>query len=111
MSTSEFTEAACWGGRPVTRKIANVEPRQRIVATGAIYSTREITEHGTSSYECLLHDRTGEIGLMFFGRRSVAGMVVGTRCSIEGTAIVDGGRLRVWNPLYRIEAPHDYRTE
>jgi RecG-like helicase len=107
MSTGEFTEAACWGGHAVARKIADAEPRRRVVVAGVVCSTRVTAEGSTSSYECQLDDGTGEIGLLFLGRRSVAGMVVGTRCTIEGTVIVDGGRLRVWNPLYRIEASCD----
>ena len=59
--------------------------------------------HGTGFYVCLLDDGTGEIGLLFLGPPSVAGMVVGTRCTVEGTARIAGGRLVVWNPLYRIE--------
>ena len=73
MSTGEFTQAACWGGRPVARKIADVVPRGRVVVTGEL------------------------------GRRSVAGLAVGTRCTVEGTARMEDGRLVVWNPLYRIE--------
>ena len=103
MSAHEFTEAACWGGRPVARKIADAVPRGRVVVTGVVNSARETSVHGTASYECLIDDRTGELGLLFLGRRNIAGMVTGTRCTVEGTARMDGGRLVVWNPLYRIE--------
>ncbi len=106
MSTGEFTEADCWGGRPVARKIADAAPRRRVVVTGIITST-QIRIHGTPSYHCLFDDGTGQIGLLFLGRRSVAGMVVGTRCTIEGTAQLDGSRLVVWNPVYRIEPGND----
>jgi hypothetical protein len=103
MTEGEFTTSAYWGGRPVAHKIAETVPRGRVVVSGVIYSTR-VTEHrGTASYECLLDDGTGEIGLLFLGRRRVAGLVFGTRCTIEGTARLEGGRLVVWNPLYRIE--------
>ena len=103
MSSDEFTDADWWEGRPVARKIAEAVPRGRVVVTGVIYSTEVTHEHGTASYECLMDDGTGEIGLLFLGRRSVAGIVVGTRCTVEGTARTEGGRLVVWNPLYRLE--------
>jgi hypothetical protein len=106
MSAGEFTQDACWGGRPVARKIADAVPRGRVVVTGVVYSTEVRTEHGTASYLCMLDDRTGALGLLFLGRRSVAGLAVSTRCTVEGTARMEGGRLVVWNPLYRIEPAH-----
>lgn len=103
VSSHEFTEAECWDGRPVARKIAVAVPRGLVVVTGVISSAHETSVHGTASYECLIDDGTGELGLLFLGRRSVAGMETGTRCTVEGTARMEGGRLVVWNPLYRIE--------
>ena len=78
-----------------------------MVVTGVIYSTQVTKEHGTASYECLLDDGTAEMGLLFLGQRRVAGMVVGTRCTVEGTARMEGDLLVVWNPLYRIEPAND----
>ena len=85
MSTTEFTDAACWGGRPVAYKIADAEPRGRVLVTGAVCRAEVVVRYGTLSYLCLLDDGTGEIGLRFLGCRGVAGMVVGTRCTVEGT--------------------------
>lgn len=104
MSTVEFTGPAWWGGRPVARKIAAARPRSRVVVTGTISATGSKTVDGTVSYTCALTDGTGEIGLLFVGRRSVAGIVLGALCTVEGTARVDGGLLTLWNPLYRIRA-------
>ncbi|MGH3470616.1 MAG: hypothetical protein ACRDPG_01050 [Nocardioidaceae bacterium] len=73
------------------------------MVTGVICSTEVTAEHGPASYACVIDDGTGELGLLFLGRRGVAGMVVGTRCTVEGTANLEGSRLVVWNPLYRIE--------
>jgi hypothetical protein len=103
MSTGEFTQDACWAGRPVAYKIADAVPRGRLVVTGFVYLTEVTTEHGTSSYLCMLDDSTGELGLLFLGRRSVPGLAIGTRLTVEGTARMEGGQLVVWNPIYRIE--------
>jgi hypothetical protein len=110
MSADEFTDAVCWGCRPVARKIAEAEPRGRVVVTGTIRSAEVLDRYGTLSYVCLLDDDTGEIGLLFLGQRGVAGMVAGTRCTVEGTARLADGRLMVWNPIYRIE-PADSRCK
>jgi hypothetical protein len=104
MSSSEFTEAAVWGGRPIARKISDAVPRGRLVVSGVIERACLATAHGTTTYECTLDDGTGQITLIFLGRRGVAGVVAGARCTIEGTGMMEGGRLVVWNPLYRIEA-------
>ena len=103
MSTSEFSEAETWGGRPIARKISDAVPRGRVVVSGVIERTRLLTAHGTTSYECTLDDGTGQVTLVFLGRRTVAGLVAGARCTIEGTGRMEWDRLVVWNPLYRIE--------
>lgn len=108
MSPGQFTTAACWGGRPVARRIVDAVSRGRVVVTGVIYSIQVTEDRGTPSYECLLDDGTGELGLLFLGRRRVAGIMIGTRCTVEGTARMEGGRFVVWNPLYRIEPASGY---
>ena len=100
---SDFTEAPCWGGHPVARSIAEAAPRRRVVVTGVISATRVTEECGTPAYECLLDDGCGELRLRFGGRRNVAGLDVGVRCTVEGTARGGDSQLVVWNPIYRIE--------
>jgi hypothetical protein len=107
MSTFEFSDAARWGGRPVAHKIADAIPRGRVVVTGTVRSAEVVDRYGTLSYFCVLDDGTGEIGLLFLGQRRVAGMVVGTHCTVEGTARMADRRLMVWNPMYRIEPGDD----
>lgn len=105
MSSFEFTTDDFCDGRRVARRIADIAPRCRVVVTGVIYSTQVTKDRRTStSFECLLDDGTGELGLLFLGRRRVAGLEVGTRCTVEGTAIMEGGRYELWNPFYRIES-------
>ncbi len=69
-------------------------------------ATEKVAVGGIDSYSCVLADGTGEIGLLFIGRRTVVGLTQGARLTAEGTARMDGGRLVIWNPLYRLE-PHD----
>jgi hypothetical protein len=54
-------------------------------------------------YRCTLDDGTGQVDLLFIGRRLVSGLTVGARCHVEGTARMDRGPLTPWNPLYRLE--------
>ena len=48
--------------------------------------------------------------LLFIGRARVPGLVVGTRCTVEGTVRAEGALLVVWNPLYRIDDPARHST-
>ena len=107
MSSSELTTAACWAGRPVARKIIDTVPRGRVVITGVVCVTRVTEERGTDSFECLMDDGSGELGLLFLGRRTVPGITIGTRCTVEGTARIEGGRFVLWNPLYQIEPANE----
>jgi hypothetical protein len=107
MSTDEFTEADNWGGRSIARKIVDAVPRGRVVVSGVVRTTRTNTAHGPLSFECTLDDGTGEIDLLFLGRRTVDGIVARSCVTVEGTARMEGGRLVVWNPLYRIEPSDD----
>ena len=103
MSPGDFTEADSWGGRPVAHKISEATPRGRLVVSGVIGETAVSADHGSPSLCCTLDDGTGEIGLLFVGRRQVAGVVTGARCTVEGTARMEGGRLVVWNPVYVLD--------
>jgi hypothetical protein len=49
-------------------------------------------------------DATGELDLVFLGRREVPGLGPGVRLTVEGTAAMDNERFVVLNPLYEVEA-------
>lgn len=104
MTHGDFTDTGSWGGRPVAHKISEAASRGRLVVTGVICAERVVAVSGSRSYECTLDDGTGRITLVFLGRRGIPGFMPGTRCTVEGTARLEGGRLTVWNPRYRIEA-------
>ena len=105
MSSFELTDATFWEDLPVARRVIDARPRARVVATGTIVAT-EVTSRGSSPvFCCTLHDGSGELDVLFLGRSSVPGFSVGTRCSVEGLALIEDNRLAVWNPLYRFEAP------
>ena len=103
MSSFELTKESHWGGRPIARQIAEARPRSRVVVTGTVRTTETVTVGRSASYRVVLRDDTGELDVLFLGRSTVAGVGVGTRCRMEGTAQLRGGRLVVWNPLYKLE--------
>ena len=110
MSSTEFTSASEWGGRPVARVIADARPRGRIVVTGTVVEVATVRVGHASSYRCLLDDGSGQIGLLFIGRNTIPGLAVGTRCTVEGTVRREANCLVVWNPLYRLECNDEPRS-
>jgi hypothetical protein len=103
VTSTEFTSAQCWGGRAIAKTIAEAVPRQRVVVTGTIQTATTIPLGSGIAYACVLTDGTGQLGLVFLGRRDVPGLVPRARCTVEGTARMMEGSLVVWNPQYRFE--------
>jgi two-component system sensor histidine kinase KdpD len=95
MSTCELTRAT---------RISDVRSRDRVTVTGTVVSAQAIAIGSSLTYRCVLADGTGELDLLFLGRAAIAGLTVGTRCSIEGAVAARGGRLAVWNPRYQVQA-------
>ncbi len=104
MSTFDFTESGEWKDPDTAREIASALPRKRLITTGTILATESIDMGSSWCFRCRLSDHTGELYLLFMGRRVVAGLRPGTICTVEGTVGADGKTLTLWNPLYRIEA-------
>ena len=107
MSSFEFTESDTWNGRPVSRKISEAVPRERLVVTGLILDSRSERVGGSVSGFYVLDDGTGQVGLLFLGQPSVVGFDAGTCVTIEGTPRVERDRLIMWNPIYRLEPTYD----
>jgi hypothetical protein len=84
--------------------VSEVRYRQRARVAGRIHSMRVQPHGGIASLECTLVDDTGGIALVFLGRRSIAGMKVGSRVIAEGTVGEDHGRLAILNPTYEFLA-------
>ena len=59
---------------------------------------------GVPTLECTIVDVTGGIGVVFLGRRRVAGIRPGSHLVVEGMAGEHHGRLAILNPLYEIVA-------
>lgn len=105
MSTWDFdgSDGTDPANQTVAQRAADARPRQRAVITGTIRWAGVVKMGPGAAYTCVLDDSSGEIDVVFVGRNSVAGLVPGACCTIEGTVNADGGRLVVWNPLYRIQ--------
>jgi len=84
--------------------------RERVTVAGKVYSVRVQPRAGSPSLECTLKDASGQIVLVFMGRRHVAGVEPGALISATGMVGQRSGRLEILNPDYRLlaeaEGPH-----
>ena len=87
-----------------TTEIGSLQWRQRARVAGRIRSVRIQPAAGASSLECTLVDRTGQILLVFQGRRLVPGIEPGVHLIAEGMVGERGHRLAMINPGYTIIA-------
>ena len=83
-------------------RIADVAHRQRTRVAGRVSSVRVQPQAGVSALECTLTDETGGLVLVFLGRKSIAGMAVGTRLVATGVVGDHRGHLAMLNPTYEI---------
>jgi amino acid transporter len=87
---------------PGTVPIAALQPRQRARVTGRVKSVRVQAGAGVPSIECTIADSTGQLMLVFQGRRRVPGIEPGARITVEGMVGERGRRTAMINPLLTI---------
>jgi hypothetical protein len=86
-----------------TTPIATARWRQPVVVRGQVRSMRIAPMHDVPTLEVELEDDTGALSLVFWGRRELAGVGVGSRLEAEGTVGVHHNRLAIMNPTYRLQ--------
>ena len=83
--------------------IGDVRWRQFTTVEGAVRSLRARPWADTvASLECTIVDDTGGIELVFLGRRSVAGIHLGSEIRVSGRVGVHHARLAMLNPVYEL---------
>jgi amino acid transporter len=88
---------------PTTRtRIADLPSRQRCTVAGRVRAFRVQPWGGNPALECTLADETGSITVVFFGRRSIGGVGLGTIMSVNGVAGEHHGMRAILNPEYEI---------
>ncbi len=82
--------------------IGDVRWRDHVRVQGQVHAVRVAPQRDVPTFEVVLDDGTGTMLAVFLGRREVAGLKVGGRLEITGTAGVHQNRLAVLNPSYRL---------
>ena len=88
--------------------ISQADRRQRVCIAGRIRSVRVQPRAGVATLQCTLDDGTGEINLVFLGRRHVAGLAPGVIIAATGTVGERSGRQEILNPEYELLAASEH---
>jgi len=76
--------------------------RDRTALTGRIKDVQVQPWGNTPSLQVTLVDDTGQIAVIFLGRRAISGIRVGARLQVTGVVGQHKGRLALLNPQYRL---------
>ena len=82
--------------------IEAVRWRDRVRVRGQVQSIRVAPQRDVATLECVIDDGTGTLLAVFLGRRELAGVNVGSRIELVGTAGVHQNRLAILNPSYQL---------
>jgi amino acid transporter len=83
-------------------RIIDARWRRHVTVVGQVRSLRVAPQHDAPTLELVVVDDSGAMSVVFLGRRSIAGVAVGSRMVIEGTVGIHKARLAVLNPTYRL---------
>ncbi|MHB8464067.1 MAG: amino acid permease [Acidimicrobiales bacterium] len=87
-----------------TVPIGTVRHRDRVVLAGRVRAVRVQPRAGVATLQCTVADGTGEIQVVFLGRRHVGGWEPGAFVSVTGMVGERDGRLEILNPDYQLFA-------
>jgi amino acid transporter len=87
-----------------TVPIGQLNHRDRVTVTGRVRQVRVQPRNGVATVEVTLADGTGDVRVVFLGRRHIPGIVPGTYLSANGVVGQRGGHLEMMNPEYTLLA-------
>ena len=82
--------------------IGEVPMRSRVTVAGRVRSVRVQPWGGAASLEATIKDSTGELTLVFLGRREVGGVRPGAVIKAEGVVGTHRHRAAILNPAYSL---------
>ncbi len=89
---------------PGTVRIRDATARTRVKLAGVVRRITVRPLEGNESLEALLDDGTGEVTVVWMGRRSIPGLNLGTRLIVEGLLAEQRGERRIVNPRFEFGA-------
>jgi hypothetical protein len=83
-----------------TVRIKDAPLRDRVRLAGVVRRITVRPLEGHESLEALLYDGTGEVTVVWMGRRTIPGLDLGTRVVVEGLIADQRGERRLVNPAF-----------
>lgn len=98
-------EIQSWAAQvPGTVRIAEAPTRARAKLAGVVKRITVRPVEGDESLEALLTDGTGEVRVVWMGRRSIPGLTLGTKVVVEGLVAEQRTERRMVNPRFEFSA-------
>jgi RecG-like helicase len=98
-------EIAAWASNvPGAVPIRAAQPRSRVRLAGVVRRITVRPLEGHESLEALLYDGTGEVRVVWMGRRSIKGLNLGTRLIVDGLLAEHRSERRIVNPTFEFAA-------
>lgn len=79
--------------------------RQRVSVHGTLRSVIMQPSEERPRMEARLYDGTGEVALVWLGRRRIKAIEPGRSLTAEGTVLVSDGQRVIFNPRYELDPP------
>jgi RecG-like helicase len=99
------SEVKGWAEKvPGTVRIGDAPLRDRVKIAGVIKRITVVPSQDQESLEALVSDGTGEVVVVFMGRRGIGGLTLGTRVVVEGVIGAQHGSARMINPRLEFTA-------
>jgi RecG-like helicase len=81
-----------------TVRIAEAPVRQPVRIAGVIRRMTVLPMEGKEALQALISDGTGEVMIVFMGRRGIGGLSLGKRVVVDGVLADHRGEIRMVNP-------------
>jgi hypothetical protein len=91
--------------------ISQARHREQVTLAGTIHAIRIQPRGGIATMECRLRDATGEISIVFLGRRHIGGIEPGVWITVTGTVGIRRGHREIVNPYYTLAPPPSHAPE
>jgi len=94
-------EIEAWASTvPGTVRIRDALSRDRSKVAGVVRRITVRPLEGHEALEALLYDGTGEVTVVWMGRRTIPGLALGTRLVVDGMLAEQRGERRLVNPNF-----------
>lgn len=91
--------AVATGAQP----IASCADREKVCVAGTLRTVTFRPRGGVPALEANLWDGTGEVAVIWLGRREIPGITPGRNIRVRGRITCPGGHRAIYNPIYELQ--------